>query len=52
MPQMAPMWWSTLFLFFIMCFFLMMIKSYFMIKYTSQKMKNMKKESKMTNWKW
>nr|QOL00793.1 ATP synthase F0 subunit 8 [Xenogryllus marmoratus] len=52
MPQMAPMWWEMLFLFFLSTFFLLTTLIYFStMKKTPNKMKYnyIKKE---LNWSW
>nr|AXS65031.1 ATP synthase F0 subunit 8 [Curculionoidea sp. 14 KM-2017] len=51
MPQMAPLNWVTLFLFFILIFFMFNIMNYFM----SLPLKTFKKSSKTQikiSWKW
>nr|QEG58683.1 ATP synthase F0 subunit 8 [Oberea yaoshana] len=51
MPQMAPLKWLTLFLFFIMIFILFNIMNYYNLNYLpSQKM--MMKIKSSYNWKW
>nr|QWB85693.1 ATP synthase F0 subunit 8 [Peithona prionoides] len=51
MPQMAPLSWLTLFIFFMMIYFLFNILNYFIFSY---KIKMSKKEKKklFLNWKW
>nr|QDI93417.1 ATP synthase F0 subunit 8 [Pygovepres vaccinicola]QDI93430.1 ATP synthase F0 subunit 8 [Pygovepres vaccinicola]QDI93443.1 ATP synthase F0 subunit 8 [Pygovepres vaccinicola]QDI93456.1 ATP synthase F0 subunit 8 [Pygovepres vaccinicola]QDI93469.1 ATP synthase F0 subunit 8 [Pygovepres vaccinicola] len=53
MPQMAPIWWFTLFLMFIMTYFIFMVFLYFYNIY-QLKMKMMYKNTniKNINWKW
>nr|ARH55040.1 ATP synthase F0 subunit 8 [Hylesinus varius] len=51
MPQMAPMNWLFLFMFFMMLYTTNMILNYFMIMYT-MKMKFLHKTSNKNNWKW
>nr|AYW52184.1 ATP synthase F0 subunit 8 [Lamiinae sp. 1 ACP-2013] len=51
MPQMAPLNWLTLFLFFIMMFLFYNIYNYFNFNYSTKKIKFMKK-SLLYNWKW
>nr|QDI93326.1 ATP synthase F0 subunit 8 [Roburocoris exiguus] len=53
MPQMAPMWWYTLFLIFILTYYIFMMLMYFYNVYSN---KSDKKTSKLMiknmNWKW
>nr|YP_009654709.1 ATP synthase F0 subunit 8 [Brachymna tenuis]QCI09264.1 ATP synthase F0 subunit 8 [Brachymna tenuis] len=52
MPQMAPLWWETLYMMFIMSFMMVNIMMYFTIK---NDFKSKKKEKKMfinMNWTW
>nr|AEP27616.1 ATP synthase F0 subunit 8 [Sitophilus granarius] len=51
MPQMAPMNWTLLFIFFIMIFMNLMIFNYFSIMYIKPYNKNFKKYPSL-NWKW
>nr|UPX88658.1 ATP synthase F0 subunit 8 [Hydraena nigrita] len=51
MPQMAPMNWLMLFMYFIMMFLLMNSLNYFLFLY-SPKNKTMTKLNNMINWKW
>nr|YP_009255549.1 ATP synthase F0 subunit 8 [Creontiades dilutus]AND82401.1 ATP synthase F0 subunit 8 [Creontiades dilutus] len=52
MPQMSPMWWTTLFLTFIMVYMLYVIITYFFI--SCGKKNEMKKSIKINkmNWTW
>nr|QDI93690.1 ATP synthase F0 subunit 8 [Phallospinophylus setosus] len=53
MPQMAPIWWFTLFMMFILTFFTFMVFLYFYNIYqlkTGMNHKNM--NIKNVNWKW
>nr|QGZ10092.1 ATP synthase F0 subunit 8 [Phalantus geniculatus] len=52
MPQMAPMWWTTLFFLFMISFLMMCINMHFQnIQISkSQEIKNSKTET--MNWKW
>nr|QWB85622.1 ATP synthase F0 subunit 8 [Saphanus piceus] len=51
MPQMAPLNWLNLFLFFILIFFMFNINNYFMFKYNIKTFKA-KKQYLFFNWKW
>nr|YP_011017062.1 ATP synthase F0 subunit 8 [Saldoida armata]WQB61740.1 ATP synthase F0 subunit 8 [Saldoida armata] len=51
MPQMAPLWWTTLLMFFSTCFILIMMKSYFILSYKIDK-KSSHKMKTNKNWKW
>nr|QDI94079.1 ATP synthase F0 subunit 8 [Leucophoroptera quadrimaculata] len=53
MPQMSPMWWSTLFIMFITTYMLVMVLMYFfnMYKLKTYKKKLNKKHNNI-NWKW
>nr|YP_009048942.1 ATP synthase FO subunit 8 [Orius sauteri]YP_010432121.1 ATP synthase F0 subunit 8 [Orius strigicollis]AID61653.1 ATP synthase FO subunit 8 [Orius sauteri]USW04718.1 ATP synthase F0 subunit 8 [Orius strigicollis] len=51
MPQMAPMWWLSLYFMFIMSFFMIMICMYYLFNKTfSSKEISIKKNP--INWKW
>nr|YP_009905690.1 ATP synthase F0 subunit 8 [Ctenocephalides felis]QLI54050.1 ATP synthase F0 subunit 8 [Ctenocephalides felis]QXG83120.1 ATP synthase F0 subunit 8 [Ctenocephalides felis felis] len=53
MPQMMPMLWLILFIYFIIIFILFMIKNFFMVKYSNLKL--LKKNYLNNNifiWKW
>nr|YP_010596113.1 ATP synthase F0 subunit 8 [Rhynocoris marginatus]WAJ48445.1 ATP synthase F0 subunit 8 [Rhynocoris marginatus] len=52
MPQMAPIWWTTLFIMFNMAFITMMVSIYFQIENLPTLKKQMTSESKKFNWKW
>nr|YP_009727908.1 ATP synthase F0 subunit 8 [Notonecta montandoni]QHZ87283.1 ATP synthase F0 subunit 8 [Notonecta montandoni] len=52
MPQMSPMWWTTLFMLFLLSFLLVMMIMYFNKEYKPLSMEITKKEMKMLNWKW
>nr|AEP27453.1 ATP synthase F0 subunit 8 [Deporaus betulae] len=51
MPQMAPLNWLTLFIFFILVFMIFNSVNYFMFNYTPKICKISKKSIKF-NWKW
>nr|YP_010010508.1 ATP synthase F0 subunit 8 [Callosobruchus maculatus]YP_010876294.1 ATP synthase F0 subunit 8 [Bruchus pisorum]QOH99476.1 ATP synthase F0 subunit 8 [Callosobruchus maculatus]WHE17345.1 ATP synthase F0 subunit 8 [Bruchus pisorum] len=51
MPQMAPLNWLTLMIFFIMIFFMFNIMNFFSFSYPIKKSKLQKKTIKF-NWKW
>nr|ARH54211.1 ATP synthase F0 subunit 8 [Crepidodera pluta] len=51
MPQMMPLNWLSLMLFFIMIFYLYNNLNFYSFLYMNKKMKFTKKESKF-NWKW
>nr|AXS66397.1 ATP synthase F0 subunit 8 [Curculionoidea sp. 8 KM-2017] len=51
MPQMAPMNWVTLYMYFMFLFLMMIIINYYMFIYTP-KMTQINKKSKNINWKW
>nr|YP_009454509.1 ATP synthase F0 subunit 8 [Gonopsis affinis]AUF71504.1 ATP synthase F0 subunit 8 [Gonopsis affinis] len=52
MPQMAPMMWDLLFIYFMMSFMLMNILIYFMQKKLIKKMKTWNYKNNEMNWKW
>nr|UPL65884.1 ATPase subunit 8 [Mecomma ambulans] len=54
MPQMAPIWWSMMFLIFILTYFMVMIMVYFSPKNKkNEKMsESINKTTKLLNWKW
>nr|YP_009725901.1 ATP synthase F0 subunit 8 [Dianemobius furumagiensis]QHQ73098.1 ATP synthase F0 subunit 8 [Dianemobius furumagiensis] len=53
MPQMSPMSWMTLMLFFILMFLVMIILNYFFINNLYlQNSPLMKKQKTWMNWKW
>nr|YP_009725888.1 ATP synthase F0 subunit 8 [Dianemobius fascipes]QHQ73085.1 ATP synthase F0 subunit 8 [Dianemobius fascipes] len=53
MPQMSPMSWMTLMLFFIMMILIMVTLNYFLINYSSpRKIIFKKKQNANMNWKW
>nr|YP_010591418.1 ATP synthase F0 subunit 8 [Stethoconus japonicus]UFQ24458.1 ATP synthase F0 subunit 8 [Stethoconus japonicus] len=51
MPQMSPMWWTSLYMMFMMTMFMTMIILYFML---TEKVKTTKvsKKTKNLNWTW
>nr|YP_009443916.1 ATP synthase F0 subunit 8 [Stimulopalpus japonicus]ATU07137.1 ATP synthase F0 subunit 8 [Stimulopalpus japonicus] len=51
MPQMSPIWWTTLFLYFIILLFMSNTINYF-IYYPSMKKKYFKLNMTSINWKW
>nr|ALO76497.1 ATP synthase F0 subunit 8 [Omalium rivulare] len=52
MPQMAPMNWLTLFIFFIMIFMIFNSMNYFSFIYNNKLSTNIKTSKISTNWKW
>nr|AFY16835.1 ATP synthase F0 subunit 8 [Lethocerus deyrollei]AOY34901.1 ATP synthase F0 subunit 8 [Lethocerus deyrollei]BCH52381.1 ATP synthase FO subunit 8 [Kirkaldyia deyrolli] len=52
MPQMSPLWWSTLFIMFISLFMVMCTINYFMVFYKKTKKINQKMTKTPMNWKW
>nr|WKU83745.1 ATP synthase F0 subunit 8 [Allograpta obliqua] len=53
MPQMAPISWLSLFIFFSIIFILFNVMNYFIYIPTSSKSKNFKKINTISmNWKW
>uniref|UniRef100_A0AAU6PCF3 ATP synthase complex subunit 8 n=1 Tax=Diplonychus sp. TaxID=2977879 RepID=A0AAU6PCF3_9HEMI len=52
MPQMAPLWWTTLFLMFLTAFMIMCTINYFIIKYEPSTHQTEKKIKNSINWKW
>nr|AYR05217.1 ATP synthase F0 subunit 8 [Cryptorhynchinae sp. 4 ACP-2013] len=51
MPQMAPMNWLILYIYFIMLFLMIIIFNYFSFMYKPKKFET-KKITKKINWKW
>nr|AZL35858.1 ATP synthase F0 subunit 8 [Cosmoscarta mandarina] len=51
MPQMAPMWWITLFMTFNLMFLLLNMLMYFIFN-LNNKIKSMKMKKSQMNWKW
>nr|YP_002727939.1 ATP synthase F0 subunit 8 [Orius niger]ABZ02076.1 ATP synthase F0 subunit 8 [Orius niger] len=51
MPQMAPMWWLSLYIMFILSFFMIMICMYYVFNKTIS-VKTSSSKKKMINWKW
>nr|YP_010729227.1 ATP synthase F0 subunit 8 [Luciola kagiana]WEB57923.1 ATP synthase F0 subunit 8 [Luciola kagiana] len=51
MPQMAPLSWLNLFMFFIMIFMMFNMMNYFSFTYKSKEL-NKKKMTKLYTWKW
>nr|QPA36038.1 ATP synthase F0 subunit 8 [Camarochiloides weiweii] len=51
MPQMAPLWWSTLYLIIISTFIMIKMMMYFNTNYKVYSKKS-KKETKSINWMW
>nr|AZL35884.1 ATP synthase F0 subunit 8 [Okiscarta uchidae] len=51
MPQMAPLWWTTLFLMFNLTFLLLNMMMYFIFN-LNNKMKIAKTMKNQMNWKW
>nr|YP_009442874.1 ATP synthase F0 subunit 8 [Typhlatya miravetensis]SCN12522.1 ATP synthase F0 subunit 8 [Typhlatya miravetensis] len=52
MPQMAPLLWLNLFIFFSFSFMLFFILNYFLTPYSKKKQTSKTKEAKKLNWKW
>nr|QDI93962.1 ATP synthase F0 subunit 8 [Tuxedo bicinctus] len=53
MPQMSPMWWSTLFLLFLAMYMLIMMNMYTYKIYQNEKSMEMKtKNISCISWKW
>nr|YP_009472924.1 ATP synthase F0 subunit 8 [Macrosaldula sp. PJ-2017]AST10154.1 ATP synthase F0 subunit 8 [Macrosaldula sp. PJ-2017] len=52
MPQMAPMWWTMLMMFFIICFLMVAVKNYFIVKYSPKQIMMSSKDTKQVSWKW
>nr|YP_010693410.1 ATP synthase F0 subunit 8 [Gonopsis coccinea]WCB99292.1 ATP synthase F0 subunit 8 [Gonopsis coccinea] len=52
MPQMAPMMWDLLFIFFMMSFMLMNILVYFLQKSMNMKINMYMMNKNEMNWKW
>nr|YP_009127043.1 ATP synthase F0 subunit 8 [Peirates lepturoides]AHH93173.1 ATP synthase F0 subunit 8 [Peirates lepturoides] len=52
MPQMAPLWWSALFLTFLMSFMMMCIIMHFQNTQEPLKMDSKTIKVSMMNWKW
>nr|WNK74772.1 ATP synthase F0 subunit 8 [Thaia sp. 1 NZ-2023b] len=50
MPQMSPMWWTTMMIMFIMLMIIMMTMLYF--NFQKKIMMNFKMNFKKMNWKW
>nr|AWN56289.1 ATP synthase F0 subunit 8 [Mahanarva spectabilis] len=51
MPQMAPTWWLTLFLFFILSFLMFNMMMYFNMNFKKTETSNLI-TMKQKNWKW
>nr|QEJ81491.1 ATP synthase F0 subunit 8 [Luciola sp. FM23] len=51
MPQMAPLSWLNLFMFFIMIFMMFNLMNYFSFMYKSKELEQ-KKNTKLYTWKW
>nr|QDI93923.1 ATP synthase F0 subunit 8 [Tuxedo bicinctus]QDI93949.1 ATP synthase F0 subunit 8 [Tuxedo bicinctus] len=52
MPQMSPMWWSTLFLLFLATYMLIMTSMYTYKIYQNENSLKKTKSAKYINWKW
>nr|YP_002970970.1 ATP synthase F0 subunit 8 [Nerthra indica]ACJ69459.1 ATP synthase F0 subunit 8 [Nerthra indica] len=52
MPQMAPLWWTTLFFMFLTCLMMMYINMYFLTSHKIKMNPHFKSEKKPINWKW
>nr|YP_010248507.1 ATP synthase F0 subunit 8 [Turanogryllus eous]QTK22271.1 ATP synthase F0 subunit 8 [Turanogryllus eous] len=52
MPQMAPMSWVSLMMFFIMMLIIMMTLNYFIIQPSIPNMKQYMPKTNLMNWKW
>nr|YP_007374654.1 ATP synthase F0 subunit 8 [Sirthenea flavipes]ADU58100.1 ATP synthase F0 subunit 8 [Sirthenea flavipes] len=52
MPQMAPLWWSILFMMFALSFMIMCSNAYFLIYKNKTDKKTKEPKMEMMNWKW
>nr|YP_010994973.1 ATP synthase F0 subunit 8 [Homoeocerus striicornis]WOZ13981.1 ATP synthase F0 subunit 8 [Homoeocerus striicornis] len=52
MPQMAPLWWETLFIFFILSFMMMIIMLFFNKTYSAKMYKSTNTDTTQFKWKW
>nr|YP_004564072.1 ATP synthase F0 subunit 8 [Libelloides macaronius]CBW30522.1 ATP synthase F0 subunit 8 [Libelloides macaronius] len=52
MPQMSPLSWWLLFMYFIILLLMFSIMNYFVFFYKAQEVDSMKIETKSMNWKW
>nr|AXS65061.1 ATP synthase F0 subunit 8 [Coleoptera sp. 1 KM-2017] len=52
MPQMAPMWWATLFMMFSSCFIIMIMIVYYNMYLTPLESEGLSKNIQKLNWKW
>nr|QWX95521.1 ATP synthase subunit 8 [Cloresmus antennatus] len=52
MPQMSPMWWEILFIFFILSFMLMITIMFFNTDMKPKKSKEVYNEPAQLKWKW
>nr|AXS66563.1 ATP synthase F0 subunit 8 [Tenebrionoidea sp. 9 KM-2017] len=52
MPQMAPLNWLTLMMYFIMIFIVFNTINYFSFSYSPQKKSSLKEKTKKIAWKW
>nr|YP_010865743.1 ATP synthase F0 subunit 8 [Sclomina guangxiensis]WGT89383.1 ATP synthase F0 subunit 8 [Sclomina guangxiensis]WGT89396.1 ATP synthase F0 subunit 8 [Sclomina guangxiensis]WGT89409.1 ATP synthase F0 subunit 8 [Sclomina guangxiensis]WGT89422.1 ATP synthase F0 subunit 8 [Sclomina guangxiensis]WGT89435.1 ATP synthase F0 subunit 8 [Sclomina guangxiensis] len=52
MPQMAPIWWTTLFIMFNTTLLMMMMIMYFQVDTQPKMKKQLTKNIKYYNWKW
>nr|YP_009485607.1 ATP synthase F0 subunit 8 [Acanthaspis cincticrus]AVZ00743.1 ATP synthase F0 subunit 8 [Acanthaspis cincticrus] len=52
MPQMAPLWWTTLFLMFILSFIMIWTMMYFLYFSDPAEFSQEKKIETQMNWKW
>nr|QZI85967.1 ATP synthase F0 subunit 8 [Rhynocoris fuscipes] len=52
MPQMAPIWWTTLFIMFNMSFIIMLVSTYFQEEIEPIMTKKITEKINKYNWKW
>nr|QRM17300.1 ATP synthase F0 subunit 8 [Cordylepherus sp. YY-2021] len=52
MPQMSPLNWLILFIFFSLIFIFINMLNYFILNYKYSKKNNLKKINNKLNWKW
>nr|YP_009485711.1 ATP synthase F0 subunit 8 [Rhynocoris incertis]AVZ00847.1 ATP synthase F0 subunit 8 [Rhynocoris incertis] len=52
MPQMAPIWWTTLFILFNTSFIIMMMSTYFQTENNPSMKKQITSKINKYNWKW
>nr|UPI55419.1 ATPase subunit 8 [Scotomedes sp.] len=52
MPQMSPMWWTSLFMMFTVCLIIVMMMTYFYIYKMNLKMSSQNMSTNNKTWKW